>query len=202
MQKWKRAVFLDHRASLLFRNYCLAVRASTSTSPPAPARMPPPTQLQRRVEPEAITKLQGIHSSDCLRTRRSTYIVNPSRYPPSWLTAGPSVNDHSPLSPKQQCSSSLPTLTVQYSKIPLQIDHLSPHPDPSLSHKKAICNVAMLMLEPHAIRLTRPPPHLMDNISLFSSTSSPSTTPHHPRDNKPTPAQLSFVLLKLREEVC
>lgn len=205
VQKWK-SLLLDYRVSILFRNYCLVVRAATYTSPSTLACMPP-ALLQIGVESEALsTELRdagGNQGSDHLRTRRRRYIVNPSRYPPSYLqrwTAGP---DHKPFSLKQQCLPPSPqTPTVPYQKISLQNDCLATPPNPSPSHKRVVCNLAMLILEPHAIRLTLLPPLFpADTISTFSSTPSPSTPSHLPQDDKPTPAQLSFVLLKLRDEV-
>lgn len=197
VQKWKGFVLLDH---VLFRNYCLAVRAASCTSPPTLVCMAT-TLLQRGVESETLTtELQDTGGSDRLGARRRKYIVNPSRYSPSYLQRWTAIPDHRPLSLKQQClplSPVPPTPTIS-----LQTICLAPPPDPSPFYKRVSCNLAMLILEPRAIRLGLPPPLLpADSISTFS-TSSPSTPPHVPQDNKPTPAQLSFVLLKLREEVC
>ena len=197
VQKWKSFVFLDHGASVLFRNYCLAVRAASCTSPPTLVCMAN-TLLQRGVESEGLnTELRDAGGSERLRTRRRRYIVNPSRYSSSYLQRWTAIPDHKPLSLKLPLSPVPPT-----PRISLLTNYLAPPPDPSPSHKIVSCNLAMLILEPHAISLRPPPPLLPADIISTFSTSSPSTSPHLPQDHKPTPAQLSFVLLKLREEVC
>lgn len=207
-------VLLDHSTSVLLRNYCLAVRAATLAPPPTLAVCcRSPGTRQRRQTEAATSELSGSGRGGCRAGNgglRHRYIVNPSRYPPSymylWMSrTGISVSDYRLSSPEclppPRVPPTLSSVSVPYRRIPLQIDHLLTPPDDAVSPQIEITTCVPTSIGDSTMtRLSFPSlPPSSDAICAFSS---PSLSPSpQPSPDKPSPSQLSFVLLKLREEV-
>ena len=228
----QRLKSLEYTTTQLLRNNFFAVEAATSTSSP----VPPPTLPSR---PSATLLRRGRDSTDFdtassqqlqhggrksgrPRLRNSCkYIVNPSRYPPSYLRAISQARLHHETLTSEanlqesrawyavnDCETSLqrrqspfpaplpPTSTLSYRKILLQIDHIIP---PLLPSSTGLQTLPPILDPTVTVLSTSPPSPDITHASSFSPSPSPSPSP--PSLDKPTPSQLAFVLLKLREEV-
>ena len=226
-QRLTSPVLLDRSASLL-RN-CLAVRPTLSTfAPPPPSSSTRPVATEQRRPPKHTTpELPDTRRTGTKATQFSNkYIVNPSRYPASYLLisrGGHIVRDeklpflsshvHEPqkteecVLPTPQSSPSLTDLlsvTMPYRRIALKMDHLSSSRKPAqLSPCPVMSGSVSIFAHVLATGTELSSPTLCpESVCSFSPSPTPCTPSRPPLGDKPTPSQLSFILLKLREEVC
>ena len=159
---------------------------------------------------------------------KTTYLVNPSRYPSSHRFRHPQPTAHNTLAGTTRPCSSSHSTTSDCKLSPLQ-DHYNPsHFQTSLIQSTATLLSWREPLSPLTPSLSPSTPShpltqqqilsfILDTTLLekhvpsvgivYTSSPSPSlsTSPHPPpsppRHDKATPSQLAFILLKLREEV-
>ena len=215
-------VLLECNSSTFLQHCSPASGFPFVTTPPTSIQSRPVVSRERgrgHTSPEPT--MTGSRSSSISVRNGSKYIVNPCRYPPHLLHTRLScaVTRCQPLSisrdlqpfhklslvPHQQSrfpDSRVPPLLSCVSLLCERATHLpfplSPPPHPPTSSPN---DQVLTVLSP-----TANVPHMLDAVCTFSSPSSSlllSSSPDKPPgDDRPTPAQMAFVLLKLREEVC
>ena len=196
----KASAFLECGAtSLLLQCCCRAACVTTPPSTPLRGRGHTSSDKPTAANEKSSDRRCGVRSG-------CKYVVNPSRYPPHVLAA--KLSRGSPAKRKKK-------IRDFPKRAPSPPAH---HSLPLLSSLSLLCQRAShlslpLSPVPHTLTLSALPPltdvwlspPLLETTFTFSPPSplppSPPQPNQSPRDSRPSPAQMAFVLLKLREEV-
>ena len=202
----KASVLLEHSSTSFIQQCCSIGRPASVTTPPISLHGRPAI-LRVRGRGQISSEPTTVKRSSISGVRRgSKYIINPSRYPPHLLQARPSCDP--PCTRNMQELSQLPeekSYFVPDMRVPPLLSCVS-LPRERATHLSLPLSLPPLSLLPHnQMLLPAAGVHMLDAICAFSSSSSLlSSQPDQPPrgDDRPTPSQMAFVLLKLREEVC
>ena len=217
-------VLLECNSSTFLQHCSPASRFPIVATPPTSVQSRPVVSRERGPGHTSSELTTGSRSSSIGARSGSKYIVNPCRYPPHLLHTRLScavtrcqplsisrdlqptrnIQDFHKLSPAPQQQSRFPDSRVppllscvsllceRATHLPLPLSP-PPHPPTSSPHDQVLT-----VLSP-----TGNVPHMLAAMCTFSSSSLllSSSPDKPPGDDRPTPAQMAIVLLKLREEV-
>ena len=188
VQGVKARVFLQCTVNSLLQHLCCSREGSSVCVATAPdlssSRRETMTISRERGGATPANKATDRRCGVCVSGNK--YIVNPSRYPPHMLQAPRKMEYRKFQRTPQKTVPRTPHLTL-FTHHTLTLSPITPH--------------QLLIPPPTNLAMAVP---LLDTILSFSTPSQSSPLTPHPEhgDDRPTPAQMAIVLLKLREEVC